>query len=182
MSKMFTAISIVIVSLAGCGSLKKSEPISSATSREVLSQPQSVTAREIDRNKEILLRAHGEVWSKGRLALVDEFYDGSYICHFSGGEEWKGVAGLKSNIAGWRKKFPDWCETVDEVIAEGAFVVSRFTSTGTHSGAGDPDLAGKKVCISEIAIHRFEDGKIVEQWGLWDFESLKKQLGERSDY
>ena len=101
---------------------------------------------------------------------------------FSGGEEWKGIPGLKTSIAGWRKKFPDWCETVEEVIAEGEFVVSRFTSTGTHSGVGAPDLAGNKVCISEIAIHRFKKGKIVEQWGLWDFESLIKQLGGRPDF
>lgn len=179
MRRMLSVLSMAIVSLAGCGS---AESMGLPTSKDRSGLTESVPAREIDRNKEVLLRAHREVWSKGRLRLADELYDGEYVCHFSGGEEWKGVAGLKNNVAEWRRKFPDWCETVDEVIAEGAYVVTRFTSTGTHSGAGAPDLAGKRVCIAETAIHRLRDGKIVEQWGLWDFESLKKQLGERPDY
>jgi predicted ester cyclase len=50
-----------------------------------------------------------------------------------------------------------WNETVEQVIAEGDLVVTRFTSRGTFEG--EPSH-GKKVTVSEIAIHRIADGRI----------------------
>jgi len=91
---------------------------------------------------------------------------GSRLCLVP--EELDGTDGLGGGLAG------DLLLALeeDEILAE-------FLG---RDALGAPDLAGKKVCISEIAVHRLKDGKIIEQWGLWDFESLKKQLGERPDF
>ena len=62
------------------------------------------------------------------------------------------------------------------MVAERDFVSTRWTSNGTHSGLDNPELAGRKVSIAEMGIFRVKDGKIVEQWALWDFEDLKRQL------
>ena len=128
-------------------------------------------------NKAIILRSEAELWSKGNLAVADELYSADFICHFVGGTEWKGIQGIKSEVAGQRAAFPDWNENVDDIIAEGDRVVIRFTSSGTQRGefAGMAPN-GKKVTIHEAAIYKVVAGKIVEQWGFPDSQSLMQQL------
>lgn len=93
------------------------------------------------------------------------------------GPEWKGVEGIKREVRGHRLSFPDWEETVDDIIAEGDRVVIRFHSTGTHRGAfAGIAPTGRKVAIREIAIYRLAHGKIVEQWGMPDLHGLLTQL------
>jgi steroid delta-isomerase-like uncharacterized protein len=82
-----------------------------------------------------------------------------------------------------RAVFPDIHFDVEDMIAEGDKVVSRYTVTGTHQGEfmGIP-ATGKPVKITTIWIHRLADGRIVEgrDWGEWDRLSLLEQLGALS--
>lgn len=128
-------------------------------------------------NKALVLRSEAELWSKGNLDAADELYSADFICHFIAGAEWKGIKGLKSEVASHRAAFSDWAEKVDDIIAEGDRVVIRFTSSGTQQGefAGVAPT-GKKVSIHETAIYRLAAGKIVEQWGFPDSQSLMQQL------
>ena len=128
-------------------------------------------------NKAIILRSEAELWSKGNLAVADELYSADFICHFVGGTEWKGIQGIKNEVAGHRAAFPGWNENVDDIIAEGDRVVIRFTSSGIQRGefAGMAPN-GKKVTIHEAAIYKVVAGKIVEQWGFPDSQSLMQQL------
>jgi steroid delta-isomerase-like uncharacterized protein len=128
-------------------------------------------------NKAIILRSEAELWSKGNLAVADELYSADFICHFVGGTEWKGIQGIEGEVARHRAAFPDWNENVDDIIAEGDRVVIRFTSSGTQRGefAGMAPN-GKKVTIHEAAIYKVVAGKIVEQWGFPDSQSLMQQL------
>src|SRR5271156_515351 len=84
--------------------------------------------KTLSENKAIILRSEAELWSNGNLAAADELYAPDFICHFIGGAEWKGIQGIKSEVAGHRAAFPDWNERVDDIIAEGDRVVIRFTS------------------------------------------------------
>lgn len=157
MKRSFVVCTILIVaSLAGCSSHAN---------------------QNLSRNKAIILRSEDELLSKGNLAAADELYAPNFICHFIAGTEWKGIQGIKDEVASHRTSFPDWNEKVDDIIAEGDRVVIRFTSSGTQHGAfaGIPP-SGKKVTIHEAAIYRVDGGKIVEQWGFPDSQSLMQQL------
>jgi len=74
--------------------------------------------------------------------------------------------------------FPDFHRTKVDAIAEGDRVVARYTVTGTHQGEfmGVP-ATGKKVSFSWITIYRIADGKIAEEWLLFDQLGLLQQLG-----
>jgi steroid delta-isomerase-like uncharacterized protein len=133
--------------------------------------------RAVSANKSVVLRSEAELWSKGNLAVANELYSPDFVCHFVIGPEWKGVQGIKEVVAQHRRSFPDWNETVEDIIGEGDRVVIRFTSTGTQEG----DFAGiaptgRKVRITEVAIFRLKGGKIVEQWGIPDVHGLQEQL------
>lgn len=136
------------------------------------------TNQSLTANKDVLRRAHDEVWSQGNLEIADELYAQDYLCHFAGGKQWVGLDGLKAEVTRHRKRFPNWREDIEEIIAEGEFAVTRWRASGIHSGIDNPRLKGKTVSAPEIAIHRFRNGKIVEQWGIPDFRTMDKQLND----
>ena len=74
--------------------------------------------------------------------------------------------------------FPDTAYTVEQQVAEGDLVVTRWTARGTHEGElmGIP-ATQKSVEVSGIAIDRFSDGKIAESWGNWDTIGMMQQPG-----
>ena len=136
---------------------------------------------EVSRNKEIVLRSEAELWSKGNLDVAAELYSPDFVCHFLVGPDWKGIEGIEQEVQRHRTSFPDWNESVDDIIAEGDRVVIRFTSTGTHLGTFQGIApTGRRVSIREVAIYRLANGKIVEQWGQPDIFGLQQQLSESS--
>jgi steroid delta-isomerase-like uncharacterized protein len=92
--------------------------------------------------------------------------------------ETTGAEAMKEVFARLHQAFPDLHITVEDVIAEGDKVVCRNTVTGTHRGEylGVP-ATGRSVTYKEILIARFDDGRIVETWGVVDVHSQLKQLG-----
>ena len=78
----------------------------------------------------------------------------------------------------WHAAFPDEQTVFDDQIAEGDKVVSRMTSTATHTGEfqGIPPT-GKRITVTGIWIERIAEGKIVERWGVVDMLAVMQQLG-----
>ena len=76
------------------------------------------------------------------------------------------------------RAFPDYHETIEEIIAEGDKVWTRETVTGTNTGEY-LGLAptGKKFTTTAINIWRLVDGKVVEKVGVLDQLDIFKQLG-----
>ena len=67
---------------------------------------------------------------------------------------------------------------IEDEIAEGDKVVTRFTWSATNTGdTNDFHATGKRVRITGIAIARFENGKLAERWGNYDGLSMMRQLG-----
>jgi len=73
---------------------------------------------------------------------------------------------------------PDATSSVEELIAVGDRVISRWILRATHKGefAGIP-ATGKRVEVSGIMITRIENGKIVEDKEEWDVLGFMQQLG-----
>jgi predicted ester cyclase len=69
----------------------------------------------------------------------------------------------------YRSIFPDLEIKVEEQVVEGDRVASRSTLRGTNRG--------RRVTLRGITIRRFEDGKIVEDFGYSDTVDLLRQLG-----
>ena len=78
--------------------------------------------------------------------------------------------------------FPDFHVTIEDQIAEGDMVVTRFTASGTHRGEWHSPLGtiqptGKRFSHMGIRIFRIANGKLVETWGGADMLSQLQQLG-----
>jgi steroid delta-isomerase-like uncharacterized protein len=132
-----------------------------------------------EENKALLSRFMEEVGNQGKLDLTDKLYAPTYINHrhlppgFSADRE-----GWKQLFAMYRAAFPDLRFTVEEQVAEGDTVVTRWAVTGTHRGEmmGIPPT-GKQVAVGGIWISRIRGGQVVEEWGVSDELGMLQQLG-----
>ena len=131
----------------------------------------------VERNKTLIRHLHEEVWTRGNAASITEIYALEFICHLPAGPRWMDVKGAEKFVIDHRTSFPDWSEHIDDIIAEGDEVVTRYTSHGTHKG----EFMGfaptnKQVWINEISIYRIADGKVIEQWAFPDMQGLLRQI------
>ncbi len=87
-----------------------------------------------EENKRFMRRFVKEVINQKNLAALDELVADEFLEHLPFSGQGPGRAGLKDAISAFVSAFPDLHWTIDEQIAEGEKVVSRFTMTGTHRG------------------------------------------------
>lgn len=131
-----------------------------------------------EENKAIVRRYIEQVWNEGQLAVVEEIYGTDYVLHDPGRSGIRGSEGLKQFVAMYRTGFPDVRWTVEDQIAEGEKVVTRYTARGTHKGEFvGIGPTGRQATVTGILISRFAGGEIVEEWVDWDFLGLLQQMG-----
>lgn len=130
-------------------------------------------------NKAIARRLYEDLWNKGNLAVADEISAANYVHHDPATPDvGRGPEGLKQLITMYRTAFPDVYFTIDDLIAEGGQVVTRWTARGTHKGAlMGISATGKQVTVTGIGILRIAGGKIEEGWENWDAIGMMQQLG-----
>jgi steroid delta-isomerase-like uncharacterized protein len=130
-------------------------------------------------NKMVERRLIEEVWNRGNYAVVDELVASDYLGHSSiPGDETHGREGYRQFYAALRQAFPDLYVTIEDQIAEGDRVVTRWTACGTHRGEFQGILpTGKQGTITGTTIHRLANGKVVECWTNADDLGLLAQLG-----
>jgi len=129
----------------------------------------------LEKNK-ATVRRFIEEWNKRNLAALDELMAADY---FDPSLQVRGLEAYKQLLTMFLKGFPDWHETIEDIIAEGDKVWVRFKDTGTHTGEYR-GLAptGKKVTETGVLIWRIVDGKIVEkESAVYDELDFLKQLG-----
>lgn len=119
-----------------------------------------------------------EVINQGRLDAADELVEENFIELDPLPGQRQGREGLKEVIAMMRLGFPDLHWVIDETVAAGDKVVSRFTWTGTHRGdfLGIP-ATGKSVTVRGVVIDRLNAGKMADSRILMDTLGLMQQLG-----
>lgn len=132
----------------------------------------------VEENKALYRRWFEEVVTGRNLALADELLASDYVLHFPGMPEPVDGEGHKQLLGMFHQGFPDWRETIDDVVAEGDRVVIRVTGSGTHRGEfqGIPPT-GRQVAATGVGIGRIENGRIAETWAAYDALGMMQQLG-----
>jgi steroid delta-isomerase-like uncharacterized protein len=128
--------------------------------------------------KKLVRRVIEEPWT-GSWDVLEEGVADAYVGFDpSQPEPIRGRDGLRANLQQYIDAFADARVTVDDQIAEGDKVATRWTGRGTHTGeiAGIA-ATGKDVTVSGLTISRLEGDKIVEEWTTWDTLGMLVQLG-----
>lgn len=129
-------------------------------------------------SKAIVRQLFEEPW-KGNWDVIDKYIAPGYIAHDPAEPEpIRGAEGARANIQKYLDGFSNARITVDDQIAEGDKVATRWTGRGTHDGeiAGIAPT-GKEVTVTGLTISLLENGLVVEEWATWDTLGMLVQLG-----
>jgi steroid delta-isomerase-like uncharacterized protein len=132
-----------------------------------------------EENKAIFRRYVEELGNEGNFDLADEIFD-QYRAHQSDGTTLeRGPEDVKRFMGEFRSAFPDFHSTIEDMVAEGDKVVTRWMARGTHQGEFRGIApTGKEIEITGIGIFRFStEGKVVESWDAMDQLGMMQQLG-----
>lgn len=144
-----------IISIAACTADRE------ATAREAdLVGPEAKEA-----HKAIARRWFEEVINDRNLDAIFDIYATDYVYHGPEQMELRGPDEVREFAASILEASNDRHAVVEQQIAEGNLVVTRFTSRGHHTGTfRGIEATGNILTTEGIVISRIRNGKIVEDW------------------
>ncbi len=130
-------------------------------------------------NKAIVRRFLEGIFSQGNPDVVDELADPDFVVHDPSSEAGQvGAEGVKESIAWSHSAFPDLRVTIEDQVAEGDKVATRWRVRGTHQGemmGAAP--TGNQVTFTGTQTDYISGGKMVESWSNWDTLGMLQQIG-----
>ena len=132
---------------------------------------------DTEANKALEGRLFEEVWNQSTIAVIDEILSSDCIVHDSSGE-FIGYEGYQQFHGMFNAAFSNIHFAIEDQIAEGNLVVTRWLNTATHTDElmGVP-ATGTETVSAGMTVSRHAEGRIVEQWNVWDMVGLLQQIG-----
>lgn len=129
-------------------------------------------------NKGLVRRICEEAINKGNFGVLDEALATDYVYREPTVGEKRGKTGFRELVTTYRTAFPDLKLTIEEQVAEGDKVFTRWTGIGTHRGElMGVRPTGKQVRVQGIIASRIANGKVVEDMEIYDALGMLRQIG-----
>jgi predicted ester cyclase len=105
---------------------------------------------------------------QGDLDAMEQMMAPDFVDHTLAPGQESDREGYKRQVAGYAAAFSDLTYTIEDQVAGGDKIVTRFIVRGTHDRREFMGVAptGREVTNIAIAIHRISEGKIAEEWGV----------------
>ncbi len=134
----------------------------------------------LEANKALVRQNFEVIWSQGNLKAADNIIAPDYVGHIATlPEAVRGVAAFKQVITLYHFSSPDIHFDIQDQIAEGNKVATRWIARGTHQGEFMGVAAsGQRLSVSGMSLHRIENGRIQESWDDWDALSMLQSIAE----
>lgn len=132
----------------------------------------------LEANRCLIERYYYELWNEWRFDLANQLLSPSVRFHGSVGVSVEGVEGFRGYMRLIQAAFPDFHNTIEEMVAEGDRVAARLTYHGTHRGViFGVQPTGRTIQYDGLALFRISDGKVAEGYVLGNVIHLLVQLG-----
>jgi steroid delta-isomerase-like uncharacterized protein len=128
-------------------------------------------------NEALVRRFFGDFCNGRRADLADELIADDYVSYGPQAPPARGPDELRDRVGLYQEAVDGHWE-VKEMLSVGDKVVARWIGSGTHRGElMGVDPTGKPISVDAISIFRVADGKIAEEWTVWDALGLLQQVG-----
>ena len=111
-------------------------------------------------------------------ATIDELCDPGLVDHNPAPDHEPTLAGFKQKVAFFLALFPDLEEDLQDIIASGDTVATRWALTGSlqQEFMGIP-ASGQTIRIEGMNFYRLKDGRVTDIWTQFDGIGMMQQLG-----
>lgn len=127
---------------------------------------------------ELVVRRFIEELCNGRRGdVADELISQDYVAHGPQTPPAEGPDGVRERVAIYQEAL-DGHWNVEEILSAADRVIVRWTGTGTHRGElMGLEPTGRNISVDAISVFRIADGRIAEEWTVWDALGLLQQVG-----
>ena len=137
------------------------------------------------KSKALIIRVYEEGMNRKDMRIIYEVFAPDYVAHFPGVPPIRGIDAAKQLIGTFLAVFPDIQFKIEDQVAEGDKVATRWTARGTHRGEfrGFPPKvkgippSGKQVSFTATDIYRIAGGRIMEEWNTLEQLDVLHQIG-----
>ena len=126
----------------------------------------------MDHNRiDFVMQAWKAAWGNGDVEAFEKILAPGYVRHTKSGP--KDIDVLRGEINDSRAAFPDLDTEILGTVEQDDTVAIRWRSQGTHTGSflGVPPT-GRVVSVTGASFCRFADGRLAEEWVMWDPREL----------
>ena len=111
-------------------------------------------------------------------ATIDELCDPGLVDHNPAPDHEPTLAGFKQKVAFFLALFPDLEEDLQDIVASGDTVATRWALTGSlqQEFMGIP-ASGQIIRVEGMNFYRLKDGRVTDIWAQFDGIALMQQLG-----
>jgi predicted ester cyclase len=142
-------------------------------------EEEAAVSSEAEENKAIVRRFLEEYMAKGNLDVIDELLSPDFVDRSLLPGQGPTREDFKRSVAEILDAFPITSFIIEEQIAEGDTVVTKYRQSGVMRGkVMGISPTGEEVTEEGIYIHRISGGKITEEWGIIDNRSAMESLGQ----
>jgi C-1 hydroxylase len=132
----------------------------------------------LEENKAVI-RGLFRAFNEHNLDLIERFVAPDFVDHTL---QLRGLDSFRSFEAAFIKAFPDYSETIEDMIAEGDRVWVDFKVAGTHLGEWSLlgtvfPPTGEKITYTGVGMWRMANGKAVERKTVRDMLDFSVRLG-----
>ena len=114
----------------------------------------------------------------GDQATIDELCDPGLVDHNPAPDQEPTLAGFKQKIAGYCALFPDLEEDLQDIVASGDTVCTRWVVSGSlqQEFIGIPPT-DQTIKVEGMNFYRLKDGRVTDVWAQSDALGMMQQLG-----
>ena len=111
-------------------------------------------------------------------ATIDELCDPGLVDHNPAPDHEPTLAGFKQKVAFFLALFPDLEEDLQDIVASGDTVATRWALTGSlqQEFMGIPPT-GQTIEVEGMNFYRLKDGRVTDVWAQSDALGMMQQLG-----
>jgi predicted ester cyclase len=129
----------------------------------------------------VVRRYFHEVLDQGKVEIIEDLFHPLCLMHRPGGTV-VGIDAVRGVAAHRKETFSHFETKIHDVFGSGDRLVVRLTHHGVGGGMwrsrlGNYDVTGKTVTWNAIAIFRFDNDKIIEEWVTRDEMAMALQFG-----
>ncbi len=137
-------------------------------------QPETAS---LEQNKALLRQFLKDIdQSRGSLDFVDKWLTADFQTHFNSPDAMD-LAAYRQFMSEALAAFPEMRHEIRYMVAEDDLVAAGITLNMVHTGEYlGIAPTGRSVSVEEMVTVRLRDGKIAEEWVVFDFAALQRQL------
>lgn len=130
--------------------------------------------------KQLVRKNYENVWNQGDVSTAGQIYADTYTAHIANmPSAISSIEEFKQFVTLFRALSPDLFFTVEDQIAEGDKVATRWTATIRNTGELSASVsAGEDIIVAGMSIHKVVDGRLAESWDNWDAMTAFQALGQ----